>query len=60
MKTTGAFIFNIGSHVPSRLKGIETIASRRMGDGVLTSSHVPSRLKGIETLSAINSWLVLL
>ena len=39
----------ICSHVPSRLKGIETPLQLLQGKQVYKGSHVPSRLKGIET-----------
>ena len=39
----------ICSHVPSRLKGIETQGSRPLCKDEFCRSHVPSRLKGIET-----------
>ena len=38
-----------GSHVPSRLEGIETPADFCYVAPVVVGSHVPSRLEGIET-----------
>ena len=40
------------SHVPSRLKGIETEAPPP-SSSLSSCSHVPSRLKGIETRYAL-------
>ena len=45
------------SHVPSRLKGIETWVGSR-SSSTTTCSHVPSRLKGIETSQHSNVFFV--
>ena len=45
----------VGSHVPSRLEGIETFIGVIATILLFLCSHVPSRLEGIETVSVISS-----